>query len=546
MIKNQVERDIRKSVASLQNSQQWPDFEMPELYVELVSKPDECAYQTNFSMKLAPLLKKHALEVAADIKSQLPDTYSDVDIVQHGTLKVILSQDQLEQAAQDVIEQGADYGSLTDGAGQSVLVECFSLIPSHPLNLADARAAYAADIMARVYSELGYSVTRAALLHDREDEIERLGESVARRYLQRIGINVPFDDHLIDADYVNELASKIELKDMTLENIQKIEWLKQHIADLATDMMRTKMDKTLKSDMLLKINEWGVESKIIEQVTAADMLKHLSENNQMYERGGSTYVRTAQLGDVRDRPILDRDNEPTDQYAELVLYYDRIIARKYDRILLSLPWTRQDRAWFARQLPKLFGDTGPVLTMVSGPMQIVADGQPIRMKNTNLDEIYVHDVIQTYGADIIRWFMIKHPNEEEADFDVQRMNQEIGDELKSMKSERKELRALLSSADTAGQVYESYPDTFQLPVERRLLRLLLLFPELLQAIGKRHQTGLLYDFLQELRTTAMTFAKQCPLVEDKQVIVYRYLLVQGALLVLSRVQKLYAINSQKK
>lgn len=546
MIKNQVERDIRQSVESLQNSQHWPDFEMPELTVELAGTPDECAYQTNFSMKLAPLLKKHALEVAADIKSQLPDTYADVDIVQHGTLKVLLSQEQLEQAAQDLIEQGGDYGTSTDGAGQSVLVECFSLIPSHPLNLADARAAYAADIMARVYSELGYSVTRAALLHDREDEIERLGESVARRYLQRIGINVPFDDHLIDADYVKELASKIELKDMTLENIQKIEWLKQHIADRATEMMRTKMDKTLKSDMLLKINEWGVESKIIEQVTAADMLKHLSENNQMYERGGSTYVRTAQLGDVRDRPILGRDNEPTDQYAELVLYYDRIIARKYDRILLSLPWTRQDRAWFARQLPKLFGETGPVLTMVSGPMHIVADGQPIRMKNTNLDEIYVHDVIDTYGADIIRWFMIKHPNEEEADFDVQKINQEIGDELKSMKRERKELRALLSSADTAGQVYESYEDIFQLPVERRLLRLLLLFPELLQAMGKRQQTGLLYDFLQDVRTTAMTFAKQCPLVEDKKVVVYRYLLVQAALLVLSRVQKLYAINSQKK
>lgn len=546
MIKEHVEQDIRSAIGALQTSQAWPDFEIPELVVELTKAPDECAYQTNVAMSLAPHLKKHALEVAADLKKELPDTYEEIDIVAHGTIKLLLSQDQLQKAVQDVVEQGASYGSSKIGAGKSVLIECFSSIPSHPLNVADARAAYTADVMGRVYQELGYQVTKAVMLHDREDEIERLGESVARRYLQRMGINVPYDDHLIDADYVTELATQIELKDMTLENVQKIEWLKQHIADEATDMMRQRMDDTLKNAMGIRINEWGVESRIVNQHAADAMLNVLRELNQVYDRGGSTYARTAQLGDVRDRTIVDRDNEPTDQYAELVLYFDRVLSRKHNRVVISLPWTRQDRAWFARQIPKLFGHDGTVSTIVCGPMNMIADGKPLNMKHATLEEIYIHDVIDTYGADIIRWYMIKNPTDAEADFDVQRMNRSIGDELAEMKKERKILRQALVSVDGAHETEDGELNAFELPIERRLLRLLLLFPEMLQSLTKHNQTGLLYRYLQDLRETAMLCHKSAPIMKEGSVTVYRYLLLQGALQVMNRILQLTAMKQPKK
>jgi arginyl-tRNA synthetase len=546
MIKDQVEQDLRSAIGSLQTSQQWSDFEIPELAVEMTTITDECAYTTNVAMSLAPHLKKHALEVAADLKKEMPSTYADVDIVAHGTIKIVLSQAQLQQAVQDVMEQGNTYGSSKVGAGKSVLIECFSSVPSHPLNLADARAAYTADVMGRVHQELGYQVTKAVMLHDREDEIERLGESVARRYLQRMGINVPYDDHLIDADYVNELATHIELKDMTLENVQKIEWLKQHIADEATDMMRQRMDDVLKNEMHIRINEWGVESRVVNQIAADAMLNVLRERNQVYDRAGSVYARTAQLGDVRDRTIVDRDHEPTDQYAELVLYYDRVLARKHDRIILSLPWTRQERAWFARQIPKLFGHTGTVATIVCGPLNMMAEGKPLNMKNTSLEEIYIHDVIDTYGANIIRWFMVKNPTDVEADFDVQRINRSIGDELAEMKKERKMLRMAMAGVDEGSTAAENVDNAFELPVERRLLRLLLFFPELLENLTKRNQTGLLYEYLQELREAALECQKTCPLLKEGKVIVYRYLLLQGALLVMNRVLHLTAMKKQPK
>lgn len=545
MIRTQIILDIRSAIEAVQQQEEWSDFSFPDIEVNLVEKTETFAYQTNIAMKIAPLVKRHALEVAADIKSHIPKTYKNIEIVKHGILEFELSNDQMEKAVQAIVENASSYGSVSTQVRTTkrVLIETFSTVPSHPLNIVDARAAYVSDVLGRIYTDLGYTVTQSVLLYDREEAIERLGESVARRYLQRMGINVPYDESLIQSEYVYELAKHIELQEMTLTNIQKIEWLKKHIARSATEIVRTQMDELLQKKMGISINEWKTSHQLLEEISQDQVRDHLQEH--LYERGNSIYLRTAQFGDVRDRALVDRLENKTAHYIEVIVQYYRTVKKKYDAIILSLPSTQQERAWFARQLPKLFPNNTPVSTIVSGSIVMLADGEPVRMKHTTIHDIFISDMIDTYGAGIIRWAMLTTDHTQDLPFDVQTTSKKIGDQLKYIRHQKKAIKTHLRLADGIAQTHESFEKSFLHSTELHMLYLLLFFPELLENITKTNTITQLYSYLFQLQEGIDAWKKECPVIEDDRVVVYRYFLLQAAVIVINRILFLSGMRDTK-
>ena len=169
---------------------------------------------TNVAMQLARTLKKNPRQIAEELVAAMKADaafgalLSDIEIAGPGFINMRFNQAAKFSVVRDVLEKTESFGSSSEFAGKSVLLEYVSANPTGPLHLGHARQGALGDVLSRVMHTQGYKVLREFYYNDAGVQIHNLTISVQARAKEMLGLQGPeaFPEKGYQGLYINDIA----------------------------------------------------------------------------------------------------------------------------------------------------------------------------------------------------------------------------------------------------------------------------------------------------------------------------------------------------
>lgn len=527
-LKHELMADI---TAGLQAAQAAGDLPATKQAVTVVvNRPQEEThgdYASPVALSLTKEMKVPPLEIVSKIVAHMPkkEYVGKIDAVAPGFLNIRLNPGWLTARLDNVLQQDL-CDDISVGVGKSINLEFISANPTGPLTLGNARTAFSVDTLANVLSCAGFNVTREYYINDAGQQVRKLGESVIRRALQARGESVEYSEELYQGEYIAEVAQKIvehyaevhgtEFTVADLEDRSLIEQVGQQAADL----LLADIKHMIAEDLKIAFDVWTSERALRESGTLETVVTDLKARGVLYEKEGTTFLKTTQFGDSEDRVFIKRDGE----YAYIapdVAYHVGKYQRKFDEIFTFVGADHQGHG------PKLMAamaalglDTKRLHVIAAQWMRFVRDGQMVKLSKRRGNIVTPRDLIEEVGYDAARFFMVMHALTTHMDFDIG---------LAKEKSEKNpvyyvqyayvRLQSILRRAKEEGvieMVGEAMPLTSRAPLthtaEVNLLRQIYLFPEVIGDIAHSYEVQRLAYYATELAKRVHVFYKHVPVL----------------------------------
>jgi len=148
-------------------------------------------------------------------------------------------------------------------------------------------------------------------------------------------------------------------------------------------------------------------------------IRRLRGLGHIYEADGAVWLRSTRFGDDRDRPIIRSNGEPTYFAGDLAYYLDKR-ERGFDRVVIMLGADHHGYIGRMMAMAAAFGDTPHVnLEILIGQMvNLVKDGQPVRMSKRAGTVITLEDLVDAVGVDAARYALARSSVDAQIDIDL--------------------------------------------------------------------------------------------------------------------------------
>lgn len=423
MTRKDIVQDIYNGIVRLQQIGTWPEGPIPEIHIEETDSDTQGDYICVTPIDLAVLLHRHPSGVARELKEMLKGEYEQVSISHPGVLHFFVNAKQLADDIQRIIEKGNKFGRTNSGRRQKIIVDVPSVNPAVPLTLADARRLYTADTLVRVLKETGHAVDFIASWDDAGDHIDRLGESVARRWMQQSGINVPYDNTLYHGDYILNMARTLNMKNYKLQNLKKIEWVKERMRSLAVKSMTERGRTLIDTSMQVQIDLWHSDS---ESTDIPDRLRRVIAILGGGYHGGN--------------------------------YVDRLHAAGV-------------------------GEEVNIVRVHTQNVYLFMDGTRLSLEHKPGEAVSIEELLDEYDPETIRLLFVQEAADSELDFDINAVSDDShGNPLVMMQDTLSWLQSYAQRAANLG-IPKNTPVALQTDEEQELARELVVYPQLLDEIA---------------------------------------------------------------
>ncbi|NYE37708.1 arginyl-tRNA synthetase [Nocardioides cavernae] len=392
-----------------------PDGVPTQVTVERPRQKGHGDYATNVALQLAKKASTNPRAFADLVAERLraADGVSGVEVAGPGFLNVSVEAGAQGQVAADIVAAGPAYGSATTLAGQKVNLEFVSANPTGPLHLGGTRWAAVGDALARVLAFSGAEVTREYYFNDHGAQIDRFSGSLLA---QARGREVPEDGY--GGDYIKDIADQViaarpDVLDLDDEAAREV------FREVGVNLMF----EEIKSDL----HDFGVDfdvyfhEKSLHDSGAVDKaIARLTEMGNTYTEDGALWLRTEQYGDDKDRVIVRSNGTPAYISGDLGYYLDKR-ERGFDRCFILLGADHHGYVGRMMAMCAAFGDTpGENLEILIGQMvNLLRDGQPVRMSKRNGTVISMNDLVDAIGVDAARYVLARYTNDTTIDIDLE-------------------------------------------------------------------------------------------------------------------------------
>ena len=149
-------------------------------------------------MQMAKELHKNPLVIAEElVNAMAKEAFEKVEVVRPGFINFFMKSESLSDVISKILKEENHFGDSEYGKHQRINVEFVSANPTGDLHLGHARGAAIGDTICRLYSKIGYDVTREFYVNDAGNQITNLGKSIRARYHQLFGeeVEVPEDGY---------------------------------------------------------------------------------------------------------------------------------------------------------------------------------------------------------------------------------------------------------------------------------------------------------------------------------------------------------------
>jgi arginyl-tRNA synthetase len=542
----------------------------------VVEPPRDAAHgdmATNAAMVLAKEAKAKPRDLAEQIASRLraDDLISSVDVAGPGFINLTLKASVWPDVLRGVLHDGDSYGRSGIGAAEKVNVEYVSANPTGPMHVGHCRGAVFGDALASLLVFAGYDVAREYYINDAGAQVDVLARSAFLRYREALGEHIgEIPEGLYPGDYLKPVGQALaaEYGNRLLAE-PEAEWLPIVRAKSVADMM-----EEIKGDLAalnIKHDVFFSERSLIEGDAdlVAATIAYLRAKGDVYEgrlpppKGApvedyedreQTLFRATAYGDDVDRPLLKSDGSYT-YFASDIAYHKT----KFDRGFRNLVdvWGADHGGYIKRMQAAIKAVTGGKAALDVKIVQLVKllrNGEPVKMSKRSGDFVTLREVVDEVGKDAVRFMMLYRKNDAVLDFDLAKVIEQSRENPvfyvqygharghSVFRNAREVVPDLPEQAGArAAFLSDAAMERLTDPAELGLLRLLALYPRMVEAAAVAHEPHriafYLYDLASEFHAL-WTRGRDLPYLRfiinnDAEITKARLALVQGVVSVLA-------------
>ena len=412
-----------------------------------------------------------------------------------------------------IIEAGTDYGRNRSGGGRPVNVEYVSANPTGPLHAAHARGAVLGDAMAGLLGFCGWDVTREYYINDAGAQVDVLARSAYLRYCEALGREIgEIPAGLYPGAYLVDVGKALaaEFEDTFLDS-DEVEWL-EPIRSFTIDAILVGIREDLQA-LGIRMDRFSSEKALVDSGAVQSAIDRLQESGHVYrgileppkgkepedwEPREQLLFRASEFGDDTDRPLQKSDGSWTYFASDVAYHMDKL-----DRTGGSLiNIFGVDHGGYVKRMmaavEALSGRKGQLDIQLCQLVNLMENGNPVKMSKRAGTFVTVRDVIEAVGPDVIRFIMLTRRSEQTLDFDYARVTEQSRDNpVFYVQYAHARACSVLRQAEALAEG-EAALHQLTDPAEMAVIRLLAGWPRQVVSAANAHEPHRIAFYLMEL------------------------------------------------
>ncbi|KQT82546.1 arginine--tRNA ligase [Aurantimonas sp. Leaf443] len=516
----EVEKRLQEIVTSLDGFARPADADLVRIAVETPRDESHGDLSTNAAMVLAKPLGAKPRDLAAAIAARLgaDADIESVAIAGPGFINLRMRPAFWTLHLASLLEAGADYGR-GRANGHRVNVEYVSANPTGPMHVGHCRGAVVGDAIASVLAFAGADVTREYYVNDAGEQVNVLARSVFLRYREALGEPIgAIPEGLYPGDYLKPVGETLaRVHGPSLAAMPEEQWLptvREAAIGAMMDMIREDLARLgIVHDVFFSERSLHENGRIAESIAdlrakgfvyQGTLPPPKGQRPEDWEDREQTLLRSTDVGDDMDRPLVKSDGRYTYFAADVAYFHDKF-ERGFDEMVYVLG---ADHGGYVKRLEAVCkavaGDRARLDVVLCQLVKLFRDGQPVTMSKRAGTFVTLADVVDEVGRDPVRFMMLYRKSDAPLDFDFAKVTEQSKDNpVFYVQYAHARARSIFRQAAGEGlQLPEGgAADRFAGLTdegELRLVRKLAEFPKLVQAAAASKEPHRLAFYLYEL------------------------------------------------
>ena len=478
----------------------------PTVTVERPRNPEHGDYASNLALQLGKKVGTNPRELAGWLAAALAlaDGVSAAEVAGPGFINMRLEASAQAVVITNVLDAGETFGHSDDLAGQKINLEFVSANPTGPIHIGGTRWAAVGDALGRLLSSQGAHVVREYYFNDHGAQIDRFANS-----LIAAAKGEPAPDDGYAGDYITDIAAHVLQKAPDALSLPEPE-MRETFREIGVDLMFTHIKESLHEfgtdfDIYTHEDSMHTSGRVEEAIT------RLRRTGNIYEKDGATWLRTSAFGDDKDRVVIKSDGKPAYIAGDIAYYLDKR-QRGFDLCIYMLGADHHGYIARLKAVAAAFGEDPATVEVLIGQMvNLVRDGQPVKMSKRAGTVITLDDLVEAIGVDAARYSLTRSSVDTPIDIDLALWSSASNENpVYYVQYAHARLSALARNAAELGLV----PDTAHLELlthdkEGMLLRSLGEFPRVLKTAAALREPHRVCRYLEDLAGDYHRFYDAC-------------------------------------
>lgn len=474
--------------------------------VERPRIPEHGDYASNLAMQLANKVGTNPRELAGWLAEALTkvDGIASAEVAGPGFINMRLETAAQAKVVTSVIDAGHSYGHSLLLAGRKVNLEFVSANPTGPIHIGGTRWAAVGDALGRLLTTQGADVVREYYFNDHGAQIDRFANSLIAAAK---GEPTPQDGYA--GSYITNIAEQVLQKAPDALNLPDAE-LRETFRAIGVDLMFDHIKQSL-HEFGTDFDVYTHEDSMHTGGRVENAIARLRETGNIYEKDGATWLRTSAFGDDKDRVVIKSDGKPAYIAGDLAYYLDKR-QRGFDLCIYMLGADHHGYIARLKAAAAAFGDDPATVEVLIGQMvNLVRDGQPVRMSKRAGTVLTLDDLVEAIGVDAARYSLIRSSVDTAIDIDLALWSSASNENpAYYVQYAHARLSALARNAAELALI----PDTNHLELlnhdkEGTLLRTLGEFPRVLETAASLREPHRVCRYLEDLAGDYHRFYDSC-------------------------------------
>uniref|UniRef100_UPI003FA58F28 arginine--tRNA ligase n=1 Tax=Bosea sp. (in: a-proteobacteria) TaxID=1871050 RepID=UPI003FA58F28 len=503
---------------------------LARVVVEPTKDPAHGDLASNAAMVLA---KEAGMAPRALAEMLCAEIAADADVLKAeiagpGFINITLQPAVFTAVLKSAVLAGTEHGRGPAKPAPRINVEYVSANPTGPMHVGHGRGAVFGDALASLLAFAGHDVTREYYINDAGAQVDVLARSAFLRYREALGETIEIPEGLYPGDYLvpvgQALAAEYGDKLLTMSEGAWLPLVRARAIAMMMDMIKTDL-----AALHIKHDVFFSERSLIETGNnkVTETIDFLRSKGDVYEgrlpppKGGApvedyedreqTLFRATAYGDDVDRPLMKSDGSYT--------YFASDIANhksKFDRGFANLidVFGADHGGYIKRMQAAVKAVTAGKATLDVKVVQLVRllrHGEPVKMSKRSGEFVTLREVVDEVGSDAVRFMMLFRKNDAVLDFDLAKVIEQSKDNAvfyvqygharghSIFKNARELVPDLPEQAEArAAFLGDAAVERLIDPAELSLLRLLALYPRMIEAAAVAHEPHRIAFYLYDL------------------------------------------------
>ena len=474
--------------------------------VERPRNPEHGDYATNLALQLGKKAGANPRELAGWLAAALAakDGIAAAEVAGPGFVNLRIEASAQNVLVGDVIAAAGRYGTSQALDGTKVNLEFVSANPTGPIHIGGTRWAAVGDALGRLLSTQGAEVVREYYFNDHGAQIDRFTNSLIAAAK---GEPTPEDGYA--GTYIGDIAAQVLAKDPDALSLPDAE-MRETFRAIGVNLMFDHIKESL-HEFGTDFDVYTHEDSMHTSGRVEQAIAKLRDTGSIYEKDGAVWLRTTDFGDDKDRVVIKSDGQPAYIAGDLAYFLDKR-QRGFDLCIYMLGADHHGYIARLKAAAAALGDDPDTVEVLIGQMvNLVRDGQPVRMSKRAGTVITLDDLVEAIGVDAARYALIRSSVDTPIDIDLELWSSASNENpVYYVQYAHARLSALARNAADLGVA----PDTAHLDLlthdkEGTLIRNLGEFPRVLETAAGLREPHRVSRYLEDLAGDYHRFYDSC-------------------------------------